>query len=205
VPPLRIIHGYGQVLTEDCSDKLNEEDKDNLNVIMTTADQMCRLVDDLLNFSRLGRAAFEKRPVDMHEMAVSVLDEFRSGGSSLPAIMIHDLPYAECDPNLTRQVWVNLISNAIKYSAKSFEPFVEIGSTDIDGHATYYVKDNGAGFDMKDASKLFGVFQRLHDTIDYEGTGVGLALSHRIVTRQGGRIWAEAKVNEGATFYFTLP
>jgi PAS domain S-box-containing protein len=203
--PLRIIHAYGQVLTEDCSDKLNEEDKDNLNVIMTTADKMCRLVDDLLNFSRLGRAAFEKRPVDMHEMVLAVVGEFCSGGVPIPPITIYDLPCTECDPNLTRQVWVNLISNAIKYSAKSSEPFVEIGSTDIDGHATYYVKDNGAGFDMKDASKLFGVFQRLHDTIDYEGTGVGLALSHRIVTRQGGRIWAEAKVNEGATFYFTLP
>ncbi|MCW3127252.1 MAG: multi-sensor signal transduction histidine kinase [Bacteroidetes bacterium] len=203
--PLRIINGYGQLLIDDCEGKLNEEDKDNLQVIMSTTDQMGHLIDDLLNFSRLGRASVDKKRINMTQMANSVIDEFKTGNISTPVIMLHDLPPADCDPNLTKQVWINLLSNAIKYSAKSKDPRIEVGSKLLNGSITYYVKDNGAGFDMQYADKLFGVFQRLHDGSDYEGTGVGLALTHRIVTRQGGQIWAEAKVNEGATFYFSFP
>ncbi|MCW3127598.1 MAG: sensory box histidine kinase [Bacteroidetes bacterium] len=203
--PLRIINGYGQLLINDCGDKLNEEEKDSLQVIMTNAAHMGQLIDDLLNFSRLGRSSFEKRSVNMNDMTRVVIEEFKTENKCLPKITLHDMPYADCDPNLTKQVWVNLISNAIKYSGKSSAPHIEIGTNGHNGSLVYYVKDNGAGFDMQYADKLFGVFQRLHNVADYEGTGVGLALTHRIITRQGGKIWAEAKVNEGATFYFTLP
>ncbi|MDB5281291.1 MAG: hypothetical protein JWO06_366 [Bacteroidota bacterium] len=202
--PLRVINGYGKMLKSDCADKLNEEEHESLEAIITNAQRMGNLIDDLLNFSRLGRASLLKKEVNMNDLARAVVKEL--GGLNLAAeITIGDLPWCECDHQLTKQVWINLISNAIKYSGKNARPLIEIGSVLKDGLTAYYVKDNGIGFDMKYADKLFGVFQRLHKVTDYEGTGVGLALSHRIVTRQGGKIWAEAKLNKGATFYFTFP
>ena len=120
-------------------------------------------------------------------------------------VKLTKLKIAIGDSSLLKQVWVNLISNAVKYSAKRVSPVIEIGSTEMEGEPTYYVKDNGVGFDMKDVGKLFGVFQRLHSPSDFEGTGVGLTLVHRLITKHGGKIWANAKVDEGATFYFTLP
>jgi light-regulated signal transduction histidine kinase (bacteriophytochrome) len=132
-----------------------------------------------------------------------VITELEEMTLSQPEIIIHELPCTNCDPNLIKQVWVNLVSNALKYSRKTDHPKIEIGSHQ-NGSLIYYIKDNGAGFDMKHAGKLFEVFQRLHLASDFEGTGVGLALTQRIISRHGGRIWADAKINEGATFYFTL-
>jgi PAS domain S-box-containing protein len=202
--PLRIINGYGKMLISDCGDKLSPEDSTNLQVIMTNAEHMGQLIDDLLNFSRLGRTALVKKWVDINETVSVVAEELKAGNKSVE-ITLHHLPNSFCDLQLIKQVWVNLISNAIKYSGKKAHPHIEIGYEEQQGTIVYYVKDNGAGFDMRYAGKLFDVFQRLHKITDYEGTGVGLALAHRIVTRHGGKIWAEAKINEGATFHFTLP
>lgn len=169
---------------------------------------MENLIDDLLNFAKMGRTPLAKRQVDMNTGARVVVEELRKSlnGHFKSNIVIHDLMPAACDPNLMKQVWANLISNAVKYSGKRDAPQVEIGSETSSGNTiTYYVKDNGAGFDMAAAGKLFGVFQRLHKASEYEGTGVGLALVHKIILKHGGKIWAEGKVNEGATFYFTLP
>jgi light-regulated signal transduction histidine kinase (bacteriophytochrome) len=203
--PLRIINGYGQLLINDCADKLNEEENECLQVIMNSTTRMGQLIDDLLNLSHLGRAALMKKRVNMNDLVKEVIGELKAGDHCTAEIILNELPCSDCDPNLTKQVWTNLISNAIKYSRKSDHPHIEIGIQDHNGSHAYYVKDNGAGFEMKFAGKLFEVFQRLHHTSEYEGTGVGLAITHRIISKHGGKIWAEAKVDEGATFYFTLP
>jgi two-component system sensor histidine kinase/response regulator len=142
----------------------------------------------------------------MTEMVSEVIEAMRviNQDKNKAQIKLNDLKAANCDPSLIRQVWVNLISNSIKYSSKKEKPLVEIGSTEAEGRTIYYVRDNGVGFDMRYYSKLFGVFQRLHKLSEFEGTGVGLALVHRIVTKHGGQVWAEAVIDEGATFYFTL-
>ncbi len=141
----------------------------------------------------------------MADMVNDVLKELKSTDTSGKAeIKVSGLESVTCDPVLMKQVWLNLVSNAIKYSRKKDSPVIEIGSTGHNGSQVFFIKDNGAGFDMEHADKLFAVFQRLHKVAEYEGTGVGLALVHRIVTKHGGKIWADAKPNEGATFYFTL-
>jgi light-regulated signal transduction histidine kinase (bacteriophytochrome) len=141
----------------------------------------------------------------MNDMVADVLDEYRRNGTiGHAAITLHPISLARGDSTTVRQVWVNLISNAIKYSRGKENPVIEIGSFEENNMTTYYVKDNGAGFDMEHYDKLFGVFQRLHSTTEFEGTGVGLAIVQRIITKHGGKIWAQAKVNEGATFYFTV-
>ncbi len=164
------------------------------------------MVDDLLNFSRLGRQALQKRQVSPADLARQVLKEMRPEDEGRNVnVLIGDLPAAQADPSLLRQVYVNLISNALKYTRARDEAQIEIGATNANGDGTvYYVRDNGAGFDMQYAGKLFGVFQRLHRADEFEGTGVGLAIVQRIVQRHGGRIWAEAEVNKGAKFSFTL-
>lgn len=203
--PLRVIQGYGKMLLKTAGGKLDDGEKDNLAAMVSNAKHMGKLVDDLLDFSRLGRTQLDKKPVDMTEVVKGALDEVKSGDANSKAeIQMHDLKLASCDPVLMRQVWLNLISNAMKYSRKKDRPSIEIGSTAQNGTYTYYIKDNGAGFDMQYSEKLFGVFQRLHKVTEYEGTGVGLALVHRIITKHGGKIWADSKVEEGATFYFTL-
>lgn len=141
----------------------------------------------------------------MQEIVESVIDDYRrTGAGDHTLVTVHKIPPAVGDSTTVRQVWINLISNAIKYSKGKDTPVVEIGSFEKDNVTTYYVKDNGAGFDMAYYDKLFGVFQRLHSATEFEGTGVGLAIVQRIIHKHGGEIWAEAKVNEGATFYFTL-
>lgn len=204
--PLRIISGFGAMLLSTCSGKLDEEETESVNIMMDTARRMGELIDDLLEFSRVGRASLVKTQVDMNRVVGEVLRELNISDDSSNALIVQkDLGLSESDPKLIKQVWVNLISNALKYSSKKDKPVIDIGVMNDSDNTIYYVKDNGAGFDMSHADKLFGVFQRLHKVAEYEGTGVGLALAHRIVTRHGGKIWAEAKVNEGATFYFTLP
>jgi len=204
--PLRIIHGFGQILIEDYSPKLDEEGRHTVDVIMNSASKMGQLIDDLLNFSKWGRSEMRMAEVNMNELVEEVLQELKNSGISIPTkLKQNKLKTANGDNNLLKQVWVNLISNAIKYSGAKKDPIIEIGMMGKKGQPVYYVKDNGAGFDMQYAGNLFGVFQRFHKEGEFSGTGVGLALVQRIVVRHGGTIWAEAKVNEGATFYFALP
>jgi PAS domain S-box-containing protein len=203
--PLRALDGYSKMIEEDYSKELDSEAKRLLGNIQSNARRMGILIDDLLAFSRLGRKEIQRSRVDVQRMVESVLTEISHSAKVIAKVTISELPEAEADHGLLQQVWVNLISNAIKYSAKKELPEIEIGSTHSGHETIYFIKDNGSGFDMKYADKLFGVFQRLHNPNEFEGTGVGLAIVHRIITKHGGRIWADAKKNEGAVFYFTLP
>jgi signal transduction histidine kinase len=203
--PLRIISGFIDILRTDHEATMNEDAKRLTEVIRKNAKEMGLLIDDLLNFSRIGKIVPHPKKIDMLPVVQEVVDGIRIAEQNEAAqIQILDLPKAYCDYSLTKQVWVNLISNAVKYSRNRVKPLITIGATTLNDTVTYYVKDNGVGFDMKYAGKLFGIFQRLHRNKDFEGTGVGLALVHRIITKHGGKIWAEAKPEEGATFYFTL-
>ena len=204
--PLRAINGYAQALFEDHVARLDDEGKRLLAVIRDSAKLGGELIDGLLNFSRLGRQALARAPVDVTALAESVVAELRqTQGSVAVEVVLSPLPPASGDAALLRHVLVNLIGNAFKFSVKRAHPKVEIGAEQHGSEVAYYVKDNGVGFDMQYAGKLFGVFQRLHRPDEFEGTGVGLALAQRIIQRHGGRIWAEGKVNEGATVRFTLP
>lgn len=204
--PLRAIDGFARVLSEEYGEKLDDEGRRIVGIIQDNALQMGKLIDDLLSFSHLGRQEIKKEYVGMEALADGVFKELTQ---AMPperiAYTIQALPDSRADAAMIRLVWQNLLSNAIKFTRKKEHPVIEVGST-IDGNViTYYVKDNGAGFDMKYIDKLFNVFQRLHVAADFEGTGVGLANVKRIVERHGGRVWAESKVDEGATFYFSLP
>jgi len=204
--PLRAIDGYAQALSEDHADKLGDEGQRLLAVIRDSAKLGGQLIDGLLNFSRVGRQALARVPVDLTALAERVVADLRQTEGSVPVeVVVTPLPPASGDAALLRHVFINVIDNAFKFSAKRAHPRVEIGAEQNGSEVAYYVKDNGVGFDMQYANKLFGVFQRLHRHDEFEGTGVGLALAQRIVQRHGGRIWAEGKVNEGATFFFTLP
>ena len=204
--PLRIIDGFGEILLKDYNHSFDDEGRRTLEVIISNAKHMGQLIDDLLNLSRLGRSQMAIKQVDMLEIvedvihALSVLDP----NFGKAEIKVHALSPSPCDMSLIRQVWINLISNAVKYSRNNSKPVIDIGSENNNGRIVYYIKDNGVGFNMKYYNKLFGVFQRLHKVSEFEGTGVGLALVHRIVTKHGGHIWAEADENKGASFYFTL-
>ena len=204
--PLQVINGYASILGRKYKDTLNEDERGLVQGIKEHTLQMGQLIDDLLNFSKLGRAELVRKPLDMNELVQAVISQLRLGNEKLTArFRFQELKPAYGDKSLLYQVWVNLISNAIKYSRKELNPIVEIGTKQINNEEVYFVKDNGVGFDMQHYSKLFGVFQRLHKQSEFEGTGVGLAVVHAVVTKHGGRVWAEGKVNEGATFYFTLP
>ena len=203
--PLRAVDGFSNALLEDYGAQLPEEGKKYLQTIRSGAQRMGCLIDDLLSFSRLNRQLLTKQPVDMEVLVRGVLEEMIPEGQETNIEIVNgNLPAAHGDPSLLRQVWANLLSNAIKYSRHARQARIEIGAlAEAQGHV-YFVRDNGAGFDMKYADKLFGVFQRLHRADEFEGTGIGLAIVQRVVHRHGGRVWAEAKPNEGATFYFTL-
>ncbi|MEO6720631.1 MAG: PAS domain S-box protein [Ferruginibacter sp.] len=203
--PLRAINGYSRIIGEDYSEALDEEGNRLLTNIQSNVRNMGLLIDDLLAFSRLGRKEVQKTSVQNTAMVNSIVNEIQGQGHCSALIKIGDLPVSYADHSLLRQVWINLISNAIKYSCKKESPVIEIGSINAEGEITYYVKDNGAGFNMEYANKLFGVFQRLHSPNEFEGTGIGLAIVQRIIVKHGGRVWAEGVVDKGATFYFTLP
>lgn len=204
--PLRSINGYSQILIEDYSEKLDDEGHRILNVIINNAKKMGQLIDDLLEFSRLGRQEIYRAMADVNEQVQNISSELMERETKRTIdLKIHPLGSAMIDPTMMRQVWINLIGNALKYSRNKEVATIEIGRTDENGKTVFYVKDNGAGFDMAYMDKLFGVFQRLHKANEFEGTGVGLALVKRIIDRHKGQIWAEAKVGEGATFYFSLP
>ncbi len=201
--PLRSMIGFSEILEDTLKDSLTPQTKQPLDRIRANANKMNGMIDDLLEFSRLGRQEINKSALDMGEVVSAIVAELERPEKT--TVSIGDLLPAQADENLIRHVWTNLISNGIKYSAKAEQPEIQIGSSQSGTEVTYYVRDNGAGFDMQQAAKLFGVFQRLHSQNEFAGTGVGLAIVQRIVARHGGRIWAEAKVGSGATFYFTLP
>jgi PAS domain S-box-containing protein len=203
--PLRALHGNATILEEDHMDKLDEGAKEVLNKIHHNANRMDRLINDLLSFSKIGKKEILKSTVDMEEQVRNIIAEINNGIPPKAHIVIHELPPAFGDYSMLNQVWTNLISNAIKYSAKKEDPQIEIGSMPGDDEIVYYIKDNGAGFDMAYADKLFGTFQRLHDVSEFEGTGIGLAIVQRIILKHGGTIRAEAAPEKGATFYFTIP
>ncbi|HEY6863327.1 MAG TPA: ATP-binding protein [Burkholderiales bacterium] len=201
--PLRHIDGFSRMLEQDHAARLDDDGRRLLSTVRKGAARMGRLLDDLLAFSRYGRAAISPGAVDMTALARTVADELARGTPC--TVVIDTLPPARADAALVRQVWVNLIGNAIKYSGKRAEPRVEITGRVEGDLAVYGVRDNGAGFDARYADKLFKVFQRLHNEDEFSGTGVGLAIVHRIVARHGGRVWAEGRPGEGATFWFALP
>lgn len=201
--PLRSVNGYARILEEDYKTSLDAEGNRLIHTIIRNATMMGQLIDDLLEFSRMGRIDLVKSFINMDNLVHSIVQDMHVNNVK---IEIHALASAPADLNMIRQVWVNLIANAIKYSSKNPAPEIIISSSVIQkGEIIYCIQDNGVGFDMKYANKLFGVFQRLHKSDDFEGTGVGLALVHRIITKHGGKVWAEAEVNKGATFYFSLP
>jgi len=204
--PLRAIHGFARILLEDHGAGMDGEAKRVLGVIDENTRRMGQLIDDLLSFSRLGRKELETARVDMAELVRGVVEEVRRHAGDRPLeITVGSLPPARGDRNMLRQAVMNLLDNAAKFTRKRAPGRIEVGHQDNGAEAVYYVKDNGAGFDPRYASKLFGVFQRLHRAEEFEGTGVGLAIVQRVVSRHGGRVWAEGKPDAGATFYFTLP
>lgn len=202
--PLRSVHGYAEILSQDYAKILDEEAKRIIGNIKQNASKMGKLIDDLLSFSRLGRKEIHLSKINMGKLTKEALIEINKSISHKADIRIDNLHEALGDYSLLYQVMMNLISNAIKYSSKKENPIIQIFSEVKNGEIIYSVKDNGAGFDMKYSDKLFGVFQRLHMEHEFEGTGVGLATVNSIITKHGGKIWAEGKVDTGATFYFTL-
>ncbi len=204
--PLRVISGFVGILETEHAKTLNDEGKYLLSVITQNSRQMSQLVADLLELSRVGRVLVSSVCCNMQEVVEQSLEFIKSSeGCFRACVKVQPLHPAKCDPHLLKQVWLNLISNAIKYSGKKEFPQIEIGSKTSDNTIIYYIKDNGAGFDINLSSKLFHPFQRLHKKSEYEGTGVGLALSHVIITKHGGEMWADAAVGQGATFFFSLP
>ncbi|MBT1703340.1 sensor histidine kinase [Chryseosolibacter indicus] len=204
--PLRAIDGYTRILEEDYNPRLDANGKRLIQVITKNAKYMGQLIDDLLEFSRTSKVPVTKTRFNTDEEVRRICSELLSQEQNRKIeIDIQSLIPCKGDINMLRQIWINLVSNALKYSRKTAETFISITSEQRGEEVMYKVKDNGVGFDMNYVEKLFGVFQRLHKKEEFEGTGVGLALVKRIIDRHGGKIWAEAEVNKGATFYFTLP
>lgn len=201
--PLRALNGNARMLEEDCGDQLNVDGKKYLMKIYDNASRMDTLINDLLSFSKIGKREVRKSLIPMEQLVRSIFEE--SAGHQRGEIKIHNLPDAIGDYVMLQQVWTNLISNAIKYSSKKDQPRITIGANTSPGEVEYFVEDNGAGFDMAYADRLFGTFQRLHDSTEFEGTGIGLAIVQRIVLKHGGTVRAVAEPGKGATFYFTLP
>jgi signal transduction histidine kinase len=203
--PLRHIAGYSGALTQDYGPKLDEEGLRCLGKIASSARQMGRLVDDLLALSQIGRQELVFQETELGSLVAQVVEDLapESAGRELEW-QIGELFSAECDPGLMKQVFMNLLSNAVKYTRRQAHALIQVGQTMQNGEPVIFVRDNGVGFEMQYADKLFGVFQRLHKARDFEGTGVGLAIVQRIIRKHGGRIWAEAAVDQGATFFFTL-
>jgi two-component system, sensor histidine kinase and response regulator len=204
--PLRHIDGYLNLLEASAVDKLTPEERRHMNIIREAAQRMAQLIDDLLTFSRIGRAQVSKRKLRMNALVEEALDTLRPDLADRHIIWdIQPLPEIRGDANLLRQVWTNLMANAVKYTRPRDPAKIEIGSAVQDDHVVFHVRDNGVGFKMEYAQKLFGVFQRLHGEKEFEGTGIGLANVRRIIEKHGGRTWAEAREGEGAMFRFSLP
>jgi signal transduction histidine kinase len=205
--PLRHIDGFADLLKRHATSGVDEKGRRYLTTISESAKQMGHLIDDLLAFSRIGRTELSKTAVDLDTMVAEVLESLRQDTDGRRIVWtVAPLPSVFGDPSLLRQVWINLIGNAVKYTLPRDEARIEIGSRNgTPGEVVVFVRDNGVGFDMKYVDKLFGVFQRLHSASEFEGTGIGLANVQRIVRRHGGRVWGEAQVDLGATFYVSLP
>jgi PAS domain S-box-containing protein len=204
--PLRAIDGFSQALLEDYGDQLDETGREYLKRVRSGSVRMANLIDDILQLSRVSRAGMQRQSVNLSAQAESVLSEFQSSEPNRQVeIKIKSELEAVGDPNLLRIALVNLFSNAWKFTGLQSAPSIEFGAKDRAGERTYYVRDNGVGFDMAYVDKLFGAFQRLHSEQEFPGTGIGLAIVQRIVHRHGGRIWAESVVNQGTTIYFTIP
>ena len=204
--PLRAMDGYSRILLEDYGEKVDEEGRRSLKVVRSEAKRMGNLVDDLLAFSRLSRQPMVSSAVDMTALAKSVFESLAALERDRELqLTLRPLPAIQGELAMLRQVWVNLLSNAIKFTKGREMAQIEIGAETGAEEQIYFVKDNGAGFDMRFVGKLFGVFQRLHTDQEFPGTGVGLAIVQRVITRHGGRVWAEGKINEGATIYFAIP
>jgi signal transduction histidine kinase len=204
--PLRAVDGFSKFLLEDYENKLDPEGKRLLNLIRSNTQKMDQLITDLLALSRVTRNELNFSAIDMTQMAKSMFRE--ATGQDVPdkkSLKVDPLPEAYADPTYIRQVWANLIANAIKFSSKEKKPLIKICGHTENGFNVYYVKDNGVGFNPEYTHKLFGVFQRLHKSDDFEGTGVGLAIVQRIIHRHRGKVWAESVEGKGATFYFSLP
>ncbi len=203
--PLRAMDGFSRLVVEDFGPHIPEEGQRYLHLVRDNAQQMGRLIDDLLTFSRLGRKPLEKQHVNTADLVQGVVKDLQHEHAGREVkIHVGNLPDCSADPALLKQVFANLLSNALKFTRNRQEPSIEVQSRTDGSGPIYFVKDNGVGFDMQFAGKLFGVFQRLHRAEEYEGTGVGLAIVQRIIHRHGGRAWAESEVDKGATFYFTL-
>jgi PAS domain S-box-containing protein len=204
--PLRAIDGFSGLLQERVKDSLDPESARFLKIVRDNTRRMDQLIKDLLFFARAGRTEINLVDLDIMEMVRSIFNEINNPEDPTRInLVIHTLPEAVGDPSLMRQVWINLIDNAIKYTRKQKNPSIEIGSYPQDNRQIYYIRDNGVGFNPAYSDKMFGVFQRLHGSDEFEGTGVGLAVVKRILQRHDGDIWAEGKVGEGAKFYFSLP
>ncbi|MBA3902608.1 MAG: hypothetical protein C0522_02880 [Rhodocyclaceae bacterium] len=201
--PLRAINGYASILIQEERAHLGPESVDMLERIARGAVRMGVLIDDLLNFSKVGRIGLNRTQVDMEAMVRTVAEELRED-NPLARVQVHPMPAVMADPALLRQALLNLVGNALKFTARCTAPLVEVGVAREEGQPVFFVRDNGVGFEMEHATKLFGVFHRLHREADFPGTGVGLAIVKRIIERHGGRIWAEAVPGKGATFFFTL-
>lgn len=203
--PVRAMNGFSRILQEEYGAHLPPEAQSYLQLIHDNAVRMNDLIEALLALSRLSRQAPRRRTVSPAGIVREVLEEVRADREGRQVeIVVDDLPACEADPVLLKQVFANLLANALKFTRTREDARIRVGSYEQDGRNVYYVQDNGAGFDMRYAAKLFGVFQRLHSTAEYEGTGIGLATVQRIIIHHGGRIWAEAAVDQGATFSFTL-
>jgi signal transduction histidine kinase len=203
--PLRHMDGFARLLEEDCGPDLSADAHRYLKMIQSAARQMGCLIDDLLNLSRVARRGVNSQVVDLSSLVDEVIQQTKSESPERTIEWLVDkLPFADCDPALMKQVFANLLSNAVKYTRPRPRAVIEVGHLERDGQRILFVRDNGVGFSMKYYDKLFGVFQRFHRSEDFEGTGVGLATVQRIVRKHGGRVWAEAEVDKGATFFFTL-
>lgn len=204
--PIRRIDGFLYLLVEQHASELSPEARNFVSKASDSAQEMGKLIDSLLEFSRMGRAAMRETLFDPNPMIAEIIREIsaETQGRNIEW-NIHRLPDVHGDPTLLKQVWVNLLSNAAKYTRPRNPAKIEIGCTRRDGELEFYVKDNGVGFDMRYAHKLFGVFQRLHLASEFEGTGIGLANVAQVVSKHGGKVRAESKQGEGSTFYFTLP
>jgi light-regulated signal transduction histidine kinase (bacteriophytochrome) len=203
--PLRHLDAFSRILLEEYAPQLPEEAQHFLKTIRQSSQNLSRLVDDLLNLARIGRAPLNREPTSLHEIVSSAISDLNTEARDRSVHWkVHPLPEAQCDPRLMKQVFLNLLSNAVKYTRPRPVAEIEIGVSAQNGATTVFVRDNGVGFDMKYKDKLFGVFQRLHRADEFEGTGVGLAIVERIIRKHGGSIWAESEVGKGATFFFTL-
>jgi two-component system sensor kinase len=204
--PLRAIDGFSRILVEDYEDVLDEEGVRLLNIVRDNTSKMGQLIDDILLLSRAGRQEMNINEIDMKALAESVYESFKPDLDGRKVdVEFKDMPIAKGDRALITQVYQNLLGNAIKFTSHTEQAKIVVGAEENKDEIIYYVKDNGAGFDMNYINKLFGLFQRLHSPEEFEGTGVGLSIVQRIIRRHGGRVWGEGEIDKGATIYFSLP